>query len=214
MPSLITAKISKIIFGDHLAFIVAMLTTVCCSSSSRVTPLLTAKTIHVIWSHHHMVNTIFPAAPGDSMMSWWAWAALSSGYREPTTGRSQPASIPAWSSAAHSLFSSWERRTGRDCIRILGSMSESFLLFIIDAYDVIIASTGSVCIMFNLLNFHFSCIQPQCIKWPHVYPKMCVGFLTQLGTGVAKKRATPMMLLSLAMVSLGLISTEPLEPMI
>lgn len=31
-------------------------------------------------------------------------------------------------------------------------------------------------------------------------------------TGVAKKRATPTMLLSLIMVSLGLISIDPLEP--
>lgn len=50
MPSLTTAKISK-----------TMLTTVCCSSSSRVTPLWTAKTLHVIWSHgqHYL-----PSSPG------------------------------------------------------------------------------------------------------------------------------------------------------
>lgn len=36
--------------------------------------------------------------------------------------------------------------------------------------------------------------------------------MSLLCTGVAKKRATPMMQLSLAMVSLGLISMEPLQP--
>lgn len=42
---------------------------------------------------------------------------------------------------------------------------------------------------------------------------MCVCvLLSQVCTGLAKVRATPTMLLSLAMMSLGLISVEPLDP--
>lgn len=77
-----------------------------------VTTMIVPKPI--TWRHlwlNHMVSTIFPEAPGDSMMSWWACGALSRGYWGPTTGRSHPASIPEKSSAAHSLFSSWSRST-------------------------------------------------------------------------------------------------------
>lgn len=77
-----------------------------------VTTMIVPKPI--TWRHlwlNHMVSTIFPEAPEDSMMSWWACGALSRGYWGPTTGRSHPASIPEKSSAAHSLLSSWSRST-------------------------------------------------------------------------------------------------------
>lgn len=161
----------------------------------------------ITWRHlwlNHMVSTIFPEAPEDSMMSWWACGALSRGYRGPTTGRSHPASIPEKSSAAHSLLSSWRRSTAGHLSLTLPVSLLSCRAFYWFAYWIM----GTFWPRYWMYTRQNVKQQQQ-----QQLDNKCLNRNGSF-TAVAKDSTTPTAVPSLAMRSLGLISTGALEPTI